>query len=292
MNYGLNDEIETVNGYNRLNFNLEPNSSIIFEPSTMIHMDGRLILEPTIFSKGGIFSAFKRSIAGQSFIDSQITNKTSDKLKLSLCPTLLGTINKIEILPNQVWRFTPSSFIACTNNIIVSGNLNIFSNFKAFMGGQNILYTEVRTHDNNPGIIWISSHGGIEKQEIRMGSEKIVINDGVFLGMLAEDKNKKINYWNSFVHIGSANGFFKGLLTNSALLLNIHDQYNNAPLNTTCIVYTQSLNIRNLHNFIQLIAQNSLQNYTSDVPNMGLSLLTGGNNYNKLHKYHNKLNII
>jgi len=125
-----------------------------------------------------------------------------------------------------------------------------------------------------------------------MGSEKIVINDGVFLGMLAEDKNKKINYWNSFVHIGSANGFFKGLLTNSALLLNIHDQYNNAPLNTTCIVYTQSLNIRNLHNFIQLIAQNSLQNYTSDVPNMGLSLLTGGNNYNKLHKYHNKLNII
>ena len=295
MEKGLNDEIETINGYNRLNFNLEPNSSIILEPSTLIHMDGKLTLEPTMFSNGGIFSGFKRSLTGQSFINSQITNKTNDKLKIALCPTLLGTINKIEIQANQVWRFTPSSFIACTHNILVSGSLNIFSNFKAAIGGQNILYTEVSTQDGNPGIVWISCHGAIEKHEVQMGknSEKLLINDGVFLGMLAEDKNKKINYWDRFVNVGSANGFFKGLLTNTALMLNIQDKKNNATDDTKCIVYTQSLNIRNLNNYIQQIVTNTMgQQHNMDSAANVVSLFRGGDNYEKLQKYQNKLNNI
>jgi uncharacterized protein (AIM24 family) len=294
---GLNDEIETINGYNKLNFNLEPNESIILEPSSLIHMNGRLVLEPTIFSHGGLFSGFKRSLTGQSFIDSQITNKTTDKLKLSLCPTLLGTINKIEILPNQVWRFAPSSFIACTPNLIISGNLNIFSNFKALMGGQNILYTEVTSHDNKAGIIWISSYGAIEKHEIKMGknSDKLLINDGVFVGMLSEDKNKKINYWDRFVGVSSANGFFKGLLTKTALLMNIYDKKQNAPEDTTCIVYTQSLNIRSLNQYIQsFIQHNSGNTFSGELGSSAgaglISMFRGGEYYDKYNKYTNKLN--
>jgi len=303
-NSGLNDEVETINGYNRLNFNLEKDASIILEPSTLIHMDGNLTLEPTMFSQGGIFSAFKRSLTGKSFIDSQITNKTDKKLKLSLCPTLLGTINKIEIQPNQIWRFTPSSFIACTSNILVSGNLNIFSNFKALLGGQNILYTELSTQDGKPGIVWISAHGAMEKHEVQMGkdSEKLVINDGIFLGMLSEendknDKNKNINYWDKFVNVGSANGFFKGLLTRTALLMRIEDNNKNTSDNTKCIVYTQSLNIRNFQNYIQSIVintvgQNNNNNNNINTASNVISLFTGGNNYNKYQKYNNKLNNI
>jgi uncharacterized protein (AIM24 family) len=290
---GLNDEIETINGYNKLNFNLEPNTSIIIEPSTLNHMNGKLILEPTI-GKTGFLSAFKRSITGESLINSQIANKTNENLKLSLSPPLLGTINKIEIQPGQIWRFAPSSFIACTNNIIISGNLNIFSNFKMAFTGQNVIYTEISTHDDKPGIVWISSYGAIEKHEIQMGkhSDKLVINDGVFLGMLSEDKNKKINYWNKFIHIGSANGFFKGLLTNTALLMNIEDKNHEASDDVKCILYTQSLNIRNFNNYIQSISINSSNN------NMTSSILSdivfnGGNsNISKLQKYEHKLNSI
>ena len=293
-NSGLNDEVETINGYNRLNFNLEKDASIILEPSTLIHMDGNLTLEPTMFSQGGIFSAFKRSLTGQSFIDSQITNKTDKKLKLSLCPTLLGTINKIEIQPNQIWRFTPSSFIACTSNILVSGNLNIFSNFKAAISGQNILYIEISSTNEKPGIVWISSHGAIQKHEIKMGkdSEKLLINDGVFVGMLSEDKDKKINYWENYVNVGSANGFFKGLLTNTALLMNIYDTKQIATDNVKCIVYTQSLNMRNLNNYIHSIVVNTVNqnNNTVSIDNVVKSLWGGEDNLEKLHKYENKLN--
>jgi len=289
MSYsGLNDEIETINGHNKLNFNLEPNQSIILEPSTLIHMDGKLTLEPTMFYKSGFFSGIKRSITGQSFIDSQVTNKTDNNLKISLCPPLLGTINKIEILPNQIWRFTPSSFIACTSNILVSGNINIFSNFKSVLAGQNIVYTEVSTQDGKSGIVWISAHGALEKHEIQMGknSETLLINDGVFLGMLSEDKDKKINYWEQFVNVGSANGFFKGLLTGTALMMRIEDK-NNLHNDSKCIVYTQSLNIRNLHNYVQSIAISSTSQNNS---NIGLSLFRGGDNISKLYKYENKLN--
>jgi uncharacterized protein (AIM24 family) len=283
--FGINDKIETINGFNRLDIILEPNASIIAEPSTLNYMDGKLILEPTI-SKGGIFSAIKRSMTGQALINEQITNKTTEKLKLSLCPTLLGSINKIEIEPNQIWRFTPSSFIASTNNIIISGNLNILGNLKAAFGGQSIVYIEVSTSDGKPGIVWISAHGALEKHEIQMGknSQKLLINDGVFLGMLSEDTNKKINYWNNFVSVRSANGFIKGLLTNKALMMSIEDKKNSASNDTKCIIYTQSLNIRNLQNYIisfAVPATNSGVNF---------SVFNGGDNLSKLQKYENKLN--
>lgn len=291
MSSGLNDEIETINGYNRLNFNLEPNVSIILEPNSLIHMDGKLTLEPTSFSNGGFFAGLKRSLTGQSFINTQITNKTNDKLRIALCPVLLGTINKIEIQPNEVWKFTPSSFIACTNNILVSGNLNIFGNFKALLAGQNILYTEVSTQDGKPGTIWISSYGAIEKHEIQMGknSEKLLINDGVFLGILSEDKNKKLNYWDRYVHVGSANGFLNGLLTKTALMLKIEDRTKNGDEDTKCIVYTQSLNIGNLNRHIESIVRNTV-GQTSNNNNNVISLFSGGeNNYYKYEKYNKKI---
>jgi hypothetical protein len=253
-------------------------------------MDGKLILEPTVFSKGGLFSAFKRTITGQSLINQQITNKTKENLKLSLSSPLIGSINKIEIQPNQKWKFSPSSFIAGTSNIILSGDINILGNISAAIGGQNIIYVEVSTYDGNPGIVWISAYGALEKHEIQMGknSEKLLINDGVFLGMLAEDTDKKINYWKNFVHTDSANGILKGLLTKTAFMMSIEDIKRNASDDTKCILYTQSLNIKNLQNYIKLYS--SLQSQQNS--GLNFSLFNGGSNLYKLQKYQNKLNNI
>jgi uncharacterized protein (AIM24 family) len=287
----INDTITSVNGFDVLSFNLSPNSSIIIEPSTMIHMDGRLVVEPTLVSKNNsffskMFHGLKRGITGSSFFDSQISNRTEDELKICLGSVLQGGVNKIEVLPNEVWRFTPSSFIACTSNLLISGNLNIFSNLKGALGGQTILYTEISSTDDKPGIVWISSYGAIQKHEINMGekTESLFINDGCFLGMLAEDKTQKINYWDSFVNVGSANGFLKGLLTNTALLLKIQDKkLSSSNNNVKCIVYTQTLNMRNLNNHIALIAQQAVN------ASGGIQLsLTGGSSLSKYEKYNIK----
>ena len=129
-------------------------------------------------------------------------------------------------------------------------------------------------------------------------SEKLLINDGVFVGMLSEDKNKNINDWVNYVNIGSANGFFKGLLTNTALLMSIYDKKQVIKDDITCIVYTQSLNIRNLNNYIHSIAVNTVNpsnnNNSDSIINIDnvIKKLWGGRDDNliKLHKYENKLN--
>jgi len=286
----LYDNIESINGFNVLTITVPPNNSVIIEPSNMIHMNGKLVVEPIVQSKQNTYlsrlgTGIKRAITGKSFFDNQISNHTNENLEISVGSLFAGGILKIEVKEDEVWRFTPSSFLACTNNLIVSGNVNIFKNFKGALGGQSLLYTEVSLKNENSGTVWISSYGGVKKHEIKMGenSEKLYINDGNFLGMLST--KDKINYWDKFVNVGSANGFLKGLLTKTALLLKIEDKKllkeNN---DKKCIVYTQSLNMRNLNNHIAGIAIVTMG--TSS----GINLSFSGGNKEKYIKYEEKYN--
>ena len=298
------DNIENKNGTDMVTFELSPQSSIIIDPGVMIYMDGKLIIEPTFTSKNkSILSKFgssiKKAITGSSFIDNQVSNKTDKNLEIALSPKIMGGITKLEILQGQVWKFTPASFLACTSNIAVIGNINIFSNFKASLGGQNILYIELSTIDNSPGYIWVSSYGSIKKHEVLINKEdnnKLYINDGNFLGILSEDKNKKINYWDDCVNVGSANGFFKGLITQTALLLKIQYNKKSKHINDlNCIVYTQSLNIRNYESYILNIALTAVRD-ASLTTGVGIGIASiisnqfdGGEFESKYEKYHSKL---
>jgi uncharacterized protein (AIM24 family) len=286
----LDDQIESINGFNVLTITVPPNNSVIIEPSNMIHMNGKLVVEPIVQSKYDTYlsklgTGIKRAITGNSFFDNQISNHTNENLKLSVGSLFVGGILKIEVKEDEVWRFTPSSFLACTNNLIVSGNVNILKNLKGALGGQTILYTEVSLKNGNSGTVWISSYGGIQKHELNMGenSEKLYINDGNFLGMLS--LKNKVNYWDKFVNVGSANGFMKGLLTKTALLLKIEDTKSSIENNDKkCIVYTQSLNMRNLNNHISGIV-------IATVPgSSGIQIGFSGGNKDKYQKYEDKYN--
>jgi uncharacterized protein (AIM24 family) len=286
----LNDQIESINGFNVLTITIPPNNSVIIEPSNMIHMNGKLIVEPIVQSKHNTYlsklgTGIKRAITGDSFFDNQISNYTNENLEISIGSLFVGGILKIEVKKDEVWRFTPSSFLACSNNLVVSGNVNILKNFKGALGGQSLLYTEVSLKDRNSGTVWISSYGAIQKHELKMGenSEKLYINDGNFLGMLSF--KDKINYWDKFVNVGSANGFLKGLLTKTALLLKIEDKKSLRENNDKkCIVYTQSLNMRNLNNHIAGIA-------IATVPSgSGIHIDLFGGNKEKYEKYEEKYN--
>jgi len=289
------DDIDVVNGYNILILTLPKDSGIIIEPTMMIHMNGNLNVEGIVLSQDDKFfsklaAGLRRKLTGSSFYNSLITNRTNENLKITLGPHLTGGITKLEILPNEVWKFKPGSFMACTSNLLVSGNLNIFSNFKAAISGQSSIYTEISSNNDEAGTVWVSSYGGIEKHEIQMGdkSEKLYINDGCFLGMLSENKKENIKYWDHFVSVGSANGFLKGLFTDTALLLKIEDKKllseNN---NRKCKVYTQSLNKGNLENYIRRIGQE--KNNKGGVEIGGVEIF-GGENKEKYEKYEEKYN--
>ena len=106
--------------------------------------------------------------------------------------------------------------------------------------------------------------------------------------MLSEKED--INFWDKYVNVGSAkNGFLKGLLTGTSLLLKIEDKKREKENNEKrCIVYTQSLNMRNLNNHIASIARASVSQGNGFQFN-----ISGGDeddNKHKLMKYETKYN--
>ena len=251
----LGAKVENINGYDILKFTMSPNASVITNQETMSYMDGGLSTNATMGSSG-FFGAILRGIAGASVLQNSVTNPTQNTLKMVLSPLLQGSILQIDIKPGETWRFADKSFLACTPNLNVSGNVNIFSNFRMMFVGENLTYTTVSSQ-GSAGTVWISSFGAIEKHDIAMGTGSNVplfINNGCFLGML--DNNGSINFWNDYVSVGTANGLFSAMFTQLGWVMKIQDTLPpKRPGPITCTVFTQSLNPHNFEKYIANIAQ-------------------------------------
>lgn len=251
-NLGAN--VENHNGFDILKFNMAPGSSLITNQETMSYMDGGLSTSVTT-GEGGFSSAFFRGITGASMLQNFVANPTKNTLKMVLSPLIQGSIAQININAGETWNFADKSFLACTPNLVVSGNINIFSNFTMMLVGENITYTTVSASKGSGGSVWVSSYGAVEKHDISMGTDSNVplfINNGCFLGMLAQDSSH--DYWNSYRTVGTPNDLFNAMFTRIGLVIKIQDSVpSRGP--AKCTVLTQSLNPNNLEKYIANIAQ-------------------------------------
>jgi uncharacterized protein (AIM24 family) len=270
----LGAKIVNLSGYDTLQMNMEPNASFITNQETMSYMDGGLVTEAGIGS-GGIFGAFLRGTTGASVLQNTVSNPTSNTLKIVLSPLIQGSIVQIDILPGETWRFADKSFMACTPNLSVSGNINIFSNFRMMFVGENLTYTTVTADKGTPGTVWVTAYGGVEKHEVLMGTSShipLYINNGCFLGML--ENNGAINFWNDYVSVGTANGLFSAMFTQLGFVMKIEEK--NPPVRaepTKCIVLTQSLNPQNMEKYISHIVTESMKKIQGP---SGTTFLTSG----------------
>jgi len=267
-NTGTNDpfaslgaSIENQNGFDILKFNIAPGASVITNQDTMSYMDGGLSTNATIGSTG-FLGAFFRGITGASMLQNAVMNPTQNVLKMVLSPLMQGSVVKVDIKPGESWRFADKSFIACTPNLNVSGNINIFSNFRMMFVGENLTYTTVES-TGTEGSVWISAYGAVEKHDIMMGSGSSVplfINNGCFLGMLDHDSQR--NYWNDYVSVGTAGGLFNAMFTQLGWVMKIQDSV--PPKGQVkCTVLTQSLNPHNLEKYITAIVKANIPAQTS-----------------------------
>jgi uncharacterized protein (AIM24 family) len=268
----LGATIENHGGFDILKFNISPGASVITNQETMSYMDGGLSTNATTGS-GGIFSAIFRGITGASVLQNAVVNPTQNVLKMVLSPLLQGSVVQVDIKPGETWRFADKSFIAATPNMNVSGNINIFSNFRMMFIGENLTYTTVSADQGTAGTVWISAYGAVEKHDIAMGtgsSVPLFINNGCFLGMIDHDSTH--NYWNDYVSVGTANGMFSAMFTQLGWVMKIQDsQMNKGQVN--CTVLTQSLNPHNLEKYIANIAQKVVEKSKSS---QGSSFLHSG----------------
>lgn len=254
----LNAKIENRSGFDMLKFHLAPGASVITNQDTLSYMDGGLTTEATTGS-GGFFSAILRGFTGSSMLQNMVVNSTQNKLQMVLSPLTQGSIVQIEIKAGETWRFADKSFIACTPNLSVSGNMNVFSNFRLMFVGENVVYTTI-TAQNEGGLAWVSAYGALEIHDIKMGtgsSVPLFINNGCFLGMI--DRDSRHNYWEEYVSVGTAQGLLNAMFTQIGFVMKIQDSIPSRGV-ATCRVLTQSLNPHNFEKYVSKIAQSAINN--------------------------------
>jgi len=258
----LGAEVINLGGYDTLQFKMAPGSAVVTNQETMAYMDGGLNTGATLGSDG-IFGAFFRGITGASVLQNAVSNPTSNTLKMVLSPLLQGSIIQVDIKPGETWRFADKSFMACTPNLAVSGNINIFSNFRMMFVGENLTYTTVSANQGTAGSVWVTANGGIEKHELNMGTGSTVplfINNGCFLGMI--DNNGSVNFWNDYVSVGTSNGLLSAMFTQLGWVMKIQDTSPPVrPGPVKCVVLTQSLNPQNLEKYIASIARKIVEQH-------------------------------
>jgi len=246
----LGPVIVNKGGYDILKFTLQPGAKMFTNQETMSYMDGGLTLKPTL-GNSGIFSAFARTVTGSSFLQNALQNPTSKPLDIVLTPFLQGAVVQIELNHGDMWRFADKSFMACTSNLKVSGNVNIFSNFRSWLGGQGLTYVTVSA-DSGPGTVWVSAYGGYETHEIDVSSRAFYINHGSFLGMLS--RTSTVNYWSDYVTVGTTNGIVNAIFSGVGLVMKVQDRTPSIRGPATCKVLTQSLDRGHLESYIKGIA--------------------------------------
>jgi len=257
----LGAKIVNKGGYDILKFSLKPGANMITNQETMAYMDGGLTTNAQLGS-GGFWSAFTRSLSGASALQNAIANPTQNELQIYLSPFLQGSIIQIDVKAGETWRFSDKAFMACTSNLTVSGDINIFNNFRLMFAGQSTIYTTVAAAQTD-GIVWVSAYGGVDVHQIPMGTGSTVplfINNGCFLGMLT--RSPTVDFWQDYVRVGTAGGFFNAIFTNIGFVMKIQDK--NPPIRPgplTCFVLTQSLNRHHLDEYIKKIAERVASEY-------------------------------
>jgi hypothetical protein len=250
--------IVNKNGFDTLECKLEPGASVITNQDTLCYMEGGIETKATTGSTG-IGGMFRRAISGSSFFQNAVVNNAKTTRKIVLSPLLQGSIVEIVIQPGEMWRFADKTFLACSPNLQVSGNLNIFRNFRMSFINGNLTYVTVSAADT-VGVVWVTGYGGVEKHEIKMGENSIplLVNNGCFLGMLSTKGD--IDYWKDYTTISVPGGVFTAFMTNIGFVMQIGDSTPPKRLNpVTCTIYTQTLNPRNLEEYVDRIARKEVE---------------------------------
>jgi len=250
--------IVNKNGYDTLECKLEPGASLITNQDTLCYMEGGIETKATTGSSG-LGGMFRRAITGSSFFQNSVINNATTIRKIVLSPLLEGSIVEIVIQPGELWRFADKTFLACSPNLQVSGNLNIFRNFRMSFTNGNLTYVTVSAADT-VGVVWVTGYGGVEKHELTMGENSIplLINNGCFLGMLSTKGD--IDYWKDYTTLSVPGGVFTAFMTKIGFVMKIGDSTPPKRYNpVTCTVYTQTLNPRNLEEYVDRIARREVE---------------------------------
>lgn len=160
-----------------LKFFLTPGDVVLADGGSMIYMDDTITLTTSKPKKGGgIMTALKRGLAGESLFQSYFVAGDKPTAVLALSTPLPGDIMAIHLKEGESWQLSAGSFLAATSNIQVSGTLRA-NGFISWGNDEGIMRTKVTAKDGD-GMVWVESYGHIEKHGLKAGESLKVDNEG------------------------------------------------------------------------------------------------------------------
>lgn len=192
---GMKTRYVGPSGNRSIEFYLEPNTSIITLPGSLLYMRGNV-------QKGEVkvnSSSFTRLFTGETFTlvsykgldihtNQRESNTTSNRIKgsskggyITLGLPIPGDIVCIEVKQGSKLKFMKNSFLACTPNLNITGRFEmkqfipVGTDFEPFLG-----HVHHKENSNQTGYVWLSTYGVFEKIDLVRGDE-IIIDNGMFL---------------------------------------------------------------------------------------------------------------
>ena len=153
--------------FSTLHVDLLPNERVKAEKNAMIAMSGDVKLSGRM--DGGILRSLARKFSGESFFFQEIrTENKSGWVMLS--PISPGGVTPIELDGHTTITAEKSSFLAATENVSISSNVQRL--MTGLLGGEGFIVVKI----SGTGTVFLSSFGAIELITLQAGQEIVVDN--------------------------------------------------------------------------------------------------------------------
>lgn len=160
-------EIVGKPSYSAVKMTLKKGEEVHAESGAILALGG----DPEVYGKmkGGLWGALKRTVlTSESFFVTTIT-ATKDGTEVFLAPRATGDVENIP-LSGEAYVVQGGSFLASTPGVKTDSH---FSGLKGFFSGEGLFMIRAE----GTGHMFVSSFGGILKQELAAG-EKFIVDNG------------------------------------------------------------------------------------------------------------------
>jgi uncharacterized protein (AIM24 family) len=150
---------------------------VIADSAGLLWMDGALEVETGMV--GGVCASYLRQCSGEPCcMNTYVGTGAGDETqKVSVGFDLPGDLMSFAVTPKNGWVLTKQSFVAGTDNLIVSTR---FSSCGVWCcGDEGAFLTKVTVRDNEMGVVLAGGYGMIERHDVPPG-ETLLVSRGLF----------------------------------------------------------------------------------------------------------------
>lgn len=166
-------ELIGASGNYALSIRLQDGQTIIADGGAMAYMDGDIEMETNM---GGLGKALGRMFSGEDLFLNHFHGKGKDQQIVFSSP-LPSDIIKLDVPEGRSWKLSRGSFLVGTENLEISGKLNI-RGLVPFGQDEGLVLTKVTAKkDQGTACAWICSYGHITLHDVPSGKTLMVDNE-------------------------------------------------------------------------------------------------------------------